>query len=63
MCFGDLLKDEREKQNLSKYRLAKLADVSEMAITHWERGERTMNIDAADRIFKALGISVTIGKE
>lgn len=61
MNFGNILKVEREKQGLTKYRLAKMANVTETAIRYWESGERKMNIDSADKVFKALGVTVMIG--
>lgn len=46
---------------MSVYQLAKLADVTETAIRHWEKGERAMGIEYADKVFKALNVRVTIG--
>lgn len=62
MDYGKLIKAEREKRGMSKYALAKSAGVTETAIRHWENGERnSIGIDYADRVFKALGITVTLG--
>lgn len=63
MEIGKIIEKERKKQHLSKYKLAKMAGVTETAIRYWESGERTMNISSADKVLKALGVTVTIGKE
>ena len=41
--------------------LAEKAGVTERAVNYWESGKRHMTLSSADRIFMALGISVTIG--
>lgn len=61
MNLGKLLKEEREKQGLSKYQLAKMANVSETIIRYWESGKRKMTTESADKVFKALGIAITLG--
>lgn len=63
MEIGKIIEKERKKQHLSKYKLAKMAGVTETAIRYWESGKRTMNISSADKVLKALGVTVTIGKE
>lgn len=58
MNLGEIMKRERIKQGLSQQRLA---GVTDRAISLWETGKREMRVDSADKIFKALGISVVIG--
>lgn len=49
---------------LSYTELAKLANVSERIISYWVNGRRIpSDIATADKILKALHISVTLGKE
>lgn len=61
--IGLLIKQIRTKNNISRTELAKKAGCTRKAIEYWEKGQRTMSIENADKIFKALDISVTIGKE
>lgn len=62
MDFGQIMKTERIRQNISQQKLADEAGVTKRAINYWESGKRKMTVDCADRIFKALGITVEIGK-
>jgi DNA-binding helix-turn-helix protein len=61
--FGAILKKERINKELSIQELAEKAGVTVRAIYYWERGEKHMSIESADKVFNALGVSVTIGKK
>lgn len=61
MEYGKLLEGERERQGMTRKELAEKAGVTERAVNYWESGKRHMTLSSADRIFMALGISVTIG--
>lgn len=63
MNFAKLLREKRIEKGMSRKELAEAAGVTERAVSYWEREERSMNIENADRIFRALGVSVLIGKE
>lgn len=63
MDLGKLLKEERQKQKLSQQTLAQKAGVTKRAIIYWENGERKMSVDNADKVFKALHVSITIGEQ
>ena len=63
MKFKDLIKEEREKQGLSKYKLAKKAGVTDVAINYYEQGTRVPSIDNANKLLKALEITLKIGKD
>ena len=63
MNLGKILQEEREKQRLSKKQLAKMANVSDTIISYWESGKREMTVKNADKIFKALGVVISIGGE
>lgn len=63
MELGKILEEERIKKGISRRRLAEMAGVTNRAIIYWENGEKSMSIESADKVFKVLGISVTIGKE
>lgn len=60
--FKDLLICELEKQNLSCYKLGKMSGLTPRAINYYARGERTPNIYDADKVLKALGITLKIKK-
>lgn len=61
--IGLLIKQIRTKNNISRTELANKAGCTRKAIEYWEKGQRTMSIENADKIFKALDVSITIGKE
>ena len=62
MNIGFYIREVRETQGLSKYRLAKMADVSQTTLAKWENGETGINLECADRVLKALGVSYVIGE-
>jgi predicted transcriptional regulator len=58
----DRLKDEirkAEKLGLSRYRLAKLSQVSEGQLSRLMHGAVAPRLDSAERILKALGLKIT----
>lgn len=61
MEYGSLIKEEREKQKMSQKELAERAGVTRRAVIYWENGQMKPSLENADKIFRALGISVTIG--
>ncbi|RII32833.1 XRE family transcriptional regulator [Clostridium chromiireducens] len=61
MKIGKLIEKERIKNNISKFKLAEKVGCTSRAIDYWEKGERSISLDYADRIFKALGVTITIG--
>ena len=61
MNFGKYLKEERVRQGKSQQQLAEDAGVTKRAVAYWESGKRKMNIESADKVFRALHISVVIG--
>ena len=58
-----LIDEGRNKQGMSKAELAQLIGCTQRAIRYWERGERSISLDMADKALKALGLSATIGKD
>ena len=61
MNLEKILKDERIKQGLSQKALAEMAGVAKRSIIYWENGEKSMSVDSADKVFKALRIAITLG--
>ena len=62
MEFGKILKEERTKKGFSQKKLAEAVGVTTRAIIYWENGQRKMNLENADRLFKALHTSIKIGE-
>ncbi|QOV19066.1 helix-turn-helix transcriptional regulator [Blautia liquoris] len=61
--LSEILRRERTNQGLTIKQLAEKAGVTTRAIDYWEAKQKVMSIESADKIFKALGISITIGYE
>lgn len=59
--IGALIKEERKKQKLSKKILSKRTGFSIRSIDYWEKGERSITLENADKILKALKVGLTIG--
>lgn len=56
-----IILEEREKEGISKEELAAEIGCSVRLINYWERGERGISIDMADKALKFLGKSCAIG--
>ncbi len=41
---------------------ADMAGVTKRAIAYWENGDKHMNVESADKVFKALNVTIKIGK-
>lgn len=61
--LGNILQEERNKQGLSQQKLADLAGVTKRAIAYWENGMKKMSVESADKVFKALHVTVKIGEQ
>ena len=51
MNFAEFLKHKREKQNMSKRKLASLTGLTITAITNYETGKRSPTLKIAEQIF------------
>lgn len=60
--FDRILQDERKKKGISQEKLAKMTGVTVRTISYWETGKRKMTLENADKVFKALNVSVVIGE-
>ena len=63
MNVEKILKEERVKQGISQQQLADMTGVTKRAISYWETGRRKMTVDSADKIFKALHVSIILGEQ
>ncbi|OOM82009.1 helix-turn-helix protein [Clostridium puniceum] len=61
MNIGLMIATERTKANLSREKLAQAAGCTSIAIEYWESGKRGISLEYADKVFKALGKTITIG--
>lgn len=61
--ISKIIARERKRQGLSTYKLGDMAKCSERTIAYYEQEKRKPTLEIADRILKALGVSMNIGKE
>lgn len=62
MNFGKILKEKRILRGFSQQELANRIDVSKRTINYWESGQKKMSLENADKAFRALETTITIGK-
>lgn len=63
MEYGKIIKEARQKQGISQKELAETIGVTTRAIIYWEKGQRKISLELADKILNALHISLKIGEE
>ena len=63
MVFQEILFDVIKKDGMTVHELSKKSRVTERSIQYYLRGERSPNLNTADRILKAANINLTIGKK
>lgn len=63
MKFKKLLYSELCRQGLSCQKLGKMSGVTPRLISYYAKGQRTPSIYAADKILKALGVTMVLGEE
>lgn len=59
--FGKFLQNERKSRGISQEELAKMTGFTKRAIQYWESGERSITLEHADIITKALDTTFCIG--
>lgn len=62
MEYGKYLKEERIKQGKTQQQLADAAGVTKRAIAYWENGSKKMSLESAEKVFKALHVSIVVGE-
>jgi transcriptional regulator with XRE-family HTH domain len=60
--FAKTLKNLRESNQITKSELARVSGFSRQAIHNWEKGTDSISLENADKLFKALGMTISIGK-
>lgn len=63
MNLGKILQEERKRQGFSQQKLAEVAGVTKRSIIYWENGTKMMTVESADKVFRALHVSVTLGEQ
>jgi transcriptional regulator with XRE-family HTH domain len=61
--FSIILRENRKQRGISQSKLAKKAGFTKRAIQYWEKGEKSISLENADKLFKALGVQITIGTQ
>lgn len=61
--FSKILRENRKQRGISQNELAKKAGFTKRAIQYWEKGEKSISLENADKLFKALGVQITIGTQ
>lgn len=60
--FAEILLKSRKQKGLSQSELAKESGFTKRAIQYWEKGEKSISLENADRLLTALGVEIKIGK-
>lgn len=63
MNIGKIIKEERKKKNIKKTELAEIVGCTVRAIDYWENEKRKISFENADKILRALNITIKIGYE
>lgn len=61
--FSIILRENRKQRGFSQSELAKKAGFTKRAIQYWEKGEKSISLENADKLFKALGVQITVGTQ
>ena len=62
-CIFSFINAKREEQGISKKDFTKMIGCTQRAFQYWERGDRRISLDTADKALKVLGVSAVIGAE
>ena len=57
-ALGAALREARKEKGLSQQDVAEKLNVSKMAVSHWEKGDRSMTALNLIKYCKAIGISI-----
>ncbi|MEV1113346.1 helix-turn-helix transcriptional regulator [Micromonospora sp. NPDC049751] len=61
--LGAVLRQQRQRRELSQRQLAGLAEVSQAAVARIERGERAPSVPVLERLFTAMDVQLVVGVE
>lgn len=60
--FAEILLKSRKQKGFSQSELAKKSGFTKRAIQYWEKGNKSISLENADRLLTALGVEIKIGK-
>lgn len=65
MTYGKIFKELREEKQLSQKELSKITGISQQAISFWEQGKRTPNMDDCITLANFFNITLDelVGRE
>lgn len=59
--FTEFLRKERLKKGITQVELARRSGFTRTTINYWEHQQRSITLENADRLLKALGVQLIIG--
>lgn len=60
-AIAELIKERRKAKGLTQEKLAELTGVTLRCVQYWEKACKSISLENADKLFKALGVEVKIG--
>lgn len=63
MNLEEIMRAERKKQGISQQKLADAVGITKRTVTYWESGVKKMSVENADKVFKVLHVTITIGEQ
>lgn len=61
--FAEIIRAKRKKQGMTQAELAEKSGFTRVAINYWEYGKKSISLENADRLLKALGMKIIIKDE
>ncbi len=61
--FAEFLRKERVKKGITQEELARRSGFTRIAVSYWENEQKKITLQNADRLLKALGVQLTIGRK
>ena len=59
--IAEIIRKQRISQGITQRELAERSGFTLRSIQYWEKGTKSISLENADKLFKALGIEITIG--
>lgn len=60
--FAEIIRAKRKKQGMTQAELAEKSGFTRVAINYWEHGTKSITLENAHKLLKALGAEITIGR-
>ena len=62
-AFSDEVRNAIEDSGLSRYRIAKDADIDQSTLSRFVHGQRTLSLETVDRLAELLGWHLDVGSK